>query len=85
MAMLGVLFGAVALVVAAGGLFSVLSHTVGRRRREFGIRLVLGSTPGELRRLVLREGLVTAGAGIATWRASEDGWRRAHSPLFSTA
>ena len=65
MAMLGVLFGALALVVAAGGLFSVLSHTVGRRRREFGIRLVLGSTPGQIRRLVLREGLLTASAGIA--------------------
>jgi predicted permease len=65
MAMLGVLFGAIALVVSAGGLFSVLSHTVGCRRREFGIRLVLGSTPADIRRLVLREGLVTAGAGIA--------------------
>jgi hypothetical protein len=64
-AMLGLLFGALALVVSAGGLFSVLSHTVGRRRREFGIRLVLGSTPGEIRRLVLREGLTTACAGIA--------------------
>jgi predicted permease len=65
MAMLGGLFGALALVVAAGGLFSVLSHTVGRRRREFGIRLVLGSTPADIRRLVLGEGLVTAGLGIA--------------------
>jgi putative ABC transport system permease protein len=65
MATLGFVFGALALVVAAGGLFGVLSHTIGRRRREFGIRLVLGSTPGEIRRLVLREGLVTAGVGIA--------------------
>ena len=65
MATLGGLFGALALVVSAGGLFSVLSHTVGRRRREFGIRLVLGSTPGDIRRLVLREGLMTAGIGIA--------------------
>ena len=65
MATLGFVFGALSLVVAGGGLFGVLSHTVGRRRREFGIRLVLGSTPGEIRRLVLREGLVTAGIGIA--------------------
>jgi ABC-type antimicrobial peptide transport system permease subunit len=65
MATLGLLFGALGLAVAAGGLFSVLSHTVGRRRREFGIRLVLGSTPGQIRRLVLREGLVTASVGIA--------------------
>jgi ABC-type antimicrobial peptide transport system permease subunit len=64
MATLGVLFGILALVVAAGGLFSVLSHTVGRRRREFGIRLVLGSTPADIRRLVLGEGLVTSGLGI---------------------
>jgi hypothetical protein len=65
MATLGFLFGVLALVIAGGGLFGVLSHTVGRRRREFGIRLVLGSTPAEIRRLVLREGLVTAGIGIA--------------------
>ena len=65
MAALGFVFGALALVVASGGLFGVLSHTVGRRRREFGIRLVLGSTPGDIRRLVLREGLVIAGIGIA--------------------
>jgi predicted permease len=64
MATLGLVFGALALVVSAGGLFSVLSHAVGRRRREFGIRLVVGSSPGQIRRLVLREGLLTAGAGI---------------------
>jgi predicted permease len=75
MATIGMLFGALALVVAAGGLFSVLSHAVGRRRREFGIRLVLGSTPGQIRRLVLREGIITAVLGIglgamAGWAAT---------------
>lgn len=46
--------------------------------REFGIRLVLGSTPGEIRRLVLREGLVTAGIGIVG--LPPRGQRRALSP-----
>ena len=90
MATLGFVFGALALVVAAGGLFGVLSHTVGTRRREFGIRLVLGSTPGEIRRLVFRDGLLTAGIGIAlgaagAWTATSALaallWRHGHRRL----
>jgi predicted permease len=72
MAAVGMLFGALALVVAAAGLFSVLSHAVSRRRREFGIRLVLGSTPGQIRQLVLREGLTTGALGIGLGAAG--GW-----------
>lgn len=62
-------FAVIAVVAAAGGLFSVLSYAVGRRRREFGIRTALGASPRQIRRLVLREGVQVAalgvGAGIA--------------------
>lgn len=62
---LGTAFAAISLVSAAGGLFSVLSCAVGRRRREFGIRLAMGAQAAQIRRLVLSDGLSAAGAGIA--------------------
>ena len=62
---LGFVFAVVSLAATAGGLFSVLSYAVGRRRREFGIRVAMGARPGEIRRLVLGDGLGVAAAGLA--------------------
>ncbi len=56
-AAMGFAFAAVAIVAAASGLFTVLSYGVSRRRREFGIRTALGSSPAQIRGLVLRDGL----------------------------
>jgi hypothetical protein len=64
-AALGVAFAVVALISAAGGLFSVLSYAVSRRRREFGIRAALGAAPAQLRRVIVRDGLTVALAGLA--------------------
>jgi len=64
-AALAVVFAAVAVLAAAGGLFSVLSYAVSRRRREFGIRAALGASQGQIRRVVLREGMVVAASGLA--------------------
>ena len=52
-----------ALLLAAMGLFSVVSSAVTRRHHEFGVRLALGADHGRVLRLVLREGarLVTIG------------------------
>ncbi|MEX2272334.1 MAG: ABC transporter permease [Vicinamibacterales bacterium] len=58
-------FAAIAVLAVAGGLFAVLSYAVGRRRREFGIRLALGARPGEVRRLVFGDGLRVAVIGLA--------------------
>jgi predicted permease len=63
-AALAVAFAVIAVLAAAGGLFSVLSYAVGRRRREFGIRTALGATPAQIRRVVLRDGLVVAVSGL---------------------
>jgi predicted permease len=63
-AALGFTFAAIAVLAAAGGLFSVLSYAVGRRRREFGIRTALGASRSQIRRLVLRDGMMVALAGI---------------------
>ena len=61
----GGVFAIVSMLTAAGGLFSVMTYAVGRRRLEFGIRAALGASPGQIRRLVLRDGLGVAGAGVA--------------------
>jgi putative ABC transport system permease protein len=64
-------FGAVALLLAAMGTYSLLSWTVTQRSRELAIRQALGCTPAEIRKLVVREGMrltlcgVLAGLAIA--------------------
>jgi predicted permease len=50
------MFAALALLIAAIGLFGVMSYTVTARVREFAVRLALGSNPARLGRLVLRRG-----------------------------
>jgi putative ABC transport system permease protein len=56
--------GALTLILVMTGLFGVLSALVTQQMREFGIRMALGSTPGELLRLVVRQGLRPARAGL---------------------
>lgn len=57
-------FGALAMLLAAIGLYGVMAYTVARRTREIGIRLALGAEPGNVARQVLRETLVLALIGI---------------------
>ena len=64
-ALLLTLFGAVALLLAAIGLYGLLSFGVSRRAREFGIRVALGAQRTDVARLVLREAGARAAAGIA--------------------
>ena len=58
------LFGGVATLLAALGLYGVLSYWVERRRREIGVRAALGATPRDLIRRVLRDGTVPVGIGL---------------------
>jgi macrolide transport system ATP-binding/permease protein len=76
-ATLASLFAAVALITAAGGLFGALSHAVGRRKREFGIRFALGASITAVRGLVLREGLLVVTIGLVAGSAGAWGAARA--------
>ena len=57
-------FGAMALLLAAVGVYGVTAYGVGRRQREFAIRLALGARPERIRGQVLRESLRVAGIGV---------------------
>jgi putative ABC transport system permease protein len=58
-------FGTLALILAAVGLYGGLSYTVAQRRHEIGIRVALGAQPRDIVRMVLGEGLLLALIGIA--------------------
>lgn len=59
------LFAAMALVLAATGIFGVISYSVSRRTNEIGIRVALGASRGAILEMVLRETLALALAGLA--------------------
>jgi predicted permease len=64
-------FGLIGIVLAAVGLYGVMSYSVSRRTREIGIRMALGAQPGTVERLVLRQGMVLTLIAIALgWPAA---------------
>jgi predicted permease len=65
LAMLAVFFGGLALLLAAAGLYGVMSYKVARRRREIGIRMALGADSRHVLTMVMKEVALVVGCGIA--------------------
>ena len=58
-------FALAALILAAAGIYGVLSGSVAERTREIGVRAALGASPGSILALVLRQGMTLTGIGLA--------------------
>jgi putative ABC transport system permease protein len=58
------IFAGVALVLAAIGIYGVMAHAVQQRTQEIGIRVALGARPSDVRRMVMREGMMLAFGGV---------------------
>jgi predicted permease len=58
-------FGVVALLLAAAGIYAVMSYNVSQRRREMGVHTALGAPRGAIVRMVVRDGMRLAVAGVA--------------------
>jgi putative ABC transport system permease protein len=69
-ALLSAFFGALALLLAALGLYGITAYAVIRRRAEIGIRLALGASPGQVVRMVLSRTGLLVGSGIVVGGAA---------------
>ena len=79
--LLGIFCG-VALVLAAVGLYGVMSYAVSQRKRELGLRMALGANGSDLLRLVMQDGLTLTAAGLLVGAAAALGLTRLIADLL---
>lgn len=73
---LAALFSVVALSLAVGGIYGVVSYTVNQRSREIGIRMALGAQPSQVVGRIVRHGVTMVGAGVLAGAAGAFGVER---------
>jgi putative ABC transport system permease protein len=75
-------FAGTALLLAVAGIYGVMAYSVTQRRREIGVRVALGASPGQVFRIVLGQGLRTAVVGVAAGVLGALGLTRALATLL---
>ena len=58
------LFSGIALIIATVGIYGVISYSVARRSKEFGLRMALGARPANILGLVLKQGVLLTSIGV---------------------
>ncbi|MGC4050309.1 MAG: ABC transporter permease [Paludibaculum sp.] len=76
------LFSAIALLLAAFGLYATMAYTVAQRTQEMGLRMALGAAAADVRGLVVREGLQLASVGVAIGLLAAMGGARVLSSML---
>lgn len=76
------IFAGAALLLAAIGLYGVISYSVAQRTRELGIRIALGAQRSDVLRLILRQGMTLVGAGVIFGIAASLGLTRLMASLL---
>ena len=73
---------AVALALSVVGIFGVISYIVSQRTREIGVRMAIGADGRDVRRMVLKQGMILAGIGVAVGLGAAVGLTRLMSSLL---
>jgi putative ABC transport system permease protein len=76
MAVLFLIFAAIAVLLASVGLYAVVAYSVSQRTQEIGIRMAMGATAGDVRKLVFRQGMLPVAIGLTIGLAASFGVNR---------